>query len=319
MKALRTARPSVRTAAPAALVLGAAVLLSGCGAQQPGAAARRRRPGHPRRRRPAGGRRRSARCPGVQQKVTPADTLVSLILAPFVLDQAEKDGKGISEAQARAAVKEIKNPAPATLEFVRTSLAANAPERAGPRGRPGRGQQGQDHRQPPLRHARPQAAELTRAGAQLDEAGQPPRPPPTPRRPGRRGPAAVVAARLSLLALHPRASRRGCSRARRGRRSSRPGRSWAGTPTSRSCCAIEDAGVDAPPRSATCTPAELARLLVDRAAEARRRLGRLLRRRPRPHRRPRRRGQPPRRPARGRDAGRLLRRARRPGCSTSSP
>jgi hypothetical protein len=43
-----------------------------------------------------------------------------------VIDQAEKDGKGVSEDQARVAVKEIKNPTPATLQFVRTSLAANA-------------------------------------------------------------------------------------------------------------------------------------------------------------------------------------------------
>ena len=123
MKALRTARPSVRTAAPAALVLGAAVLLSGCGDQQPGAAA------------VVDGRVISdadaqqvaaqiSTVPGVQQKVTPADTLVSLILAPYVIDQAEKDGKGISESQARAAVKEIKNPSPATIDFVRTSMAA---------------------------------------------------------------------------------------------------------------------------------------------------------------------------------------------------
>ena len=125
MKALRTARPSVRTAAPAALVLGAAVLLSGCGTQQPGAAAI------------VDGRvisdddaqqvaQQISTVPGIQQKLTPADTLVSLILAPFVIDQAEQDGKGVSESQARAAVKEIRNPSPATVEFVRTSLAANA-------------------------------------------------------------------------------------------------------------------------------------------------------------------------------------------------
>jgi hypothetical protein len=125
VKALRSARPSVRTAAPAALVLGAAVLLSGCGAQRPGAAAI------------VNGRvitdadaqqvaEQISTVPGVQQKLTPGDTLVSLILAPFVIDQAEKDGKGVSEDQARTAVKEIANPSPATLEFVRTSLAANA-------------------------------------------------------------------------------------------------------------------------------------------------------------------------------------------------
>ena len=125
MKALRTARPSVRTAGPAALLLGAAVLLTGCGAQRPGAAA------------VVDGRvisvsdaqqvaEQISTVPGIQQKLTPADTLVSLILAPFVLDQAAKDGKGISEDQARVAVKEIKDPTPATLQFVRTSLAANA-------------------------------------------------------------------------------------------------------------------------------------------------------------------------------------------------
>jgi hypothetical protein len=125
VKALRTARPSVRTAGPAALLLAAAVLLTGCGGQRPGAAA------------VVDGRvisdddaqqvaQQISTVPGVQQKLTPADTLVSLILAPFVIDEAQKDGKGISEDQARAAVKEIKNPTPATLEFVRTSLAANA-------------------------------------------------------------------------------------------------------------------------------------------------------------------------------------------------
>ena len=141
MKALRTARPSLRTAAPAALVLGAAVLLSGCGDQQPGAAA------------VVDGRVISdadaqqvaaqiSTVPGVQQKVTPADTLVSLILAPYVIDQAEKDGKGVSESQARAAVKEIKNPSPATLDFVRTSLAASGLSDQARGGRPGRGRQG---------------------------------------------------------------------------------------------------------------------------------------------------------------------------------
>ena len=125
MKAHRSARPSVRTAAPAALVLGAAVLLSGCGSPAARRGRDRQRPGHHRRRRPAG---RPADQHGARgaAEAHPGDTLVSLILAPFVIDQAEKDGKGISEDQARTAVKEIANPSPATLEFVRTSLAANA-------------------------------------------------------------------------------------------------------------------------------------------------------------------------------------------------
>ncbi len=93
MKALRTARPSVRTAGPAALLLGAAVLLTGCGAQRPGAAA------------VVDGRvisvtdaqqvaEQISTVPGVQQKLTPADTLVSLILAPFVIDQAAEGRQG---------------------------------------------------------------------------------------------------------------------------------------------------------------------------------------------------------------------------------
>ena len=203
--------------------------------------------------------------PGVEQKVTPADTLVSLILAPYVLDQAEKDGKGISESQARAAVKEIKNPAPATLEFVRTSLAANGLSEQARRGRPGRGRQGRDHRQPPLRHARPQEAAAHAPGAQLDQAGR------TlghgdPAGPGHRGSAAVVAARLSLLLSTPRIapgllSREAWSTLERagqvlGRDADEP-----------QLLAIEDAGVSATALG-DVHPAELARLLVDRATEA---------------------------------------------------
>ena len=202
MKALRTARPSVRTAAPAALVLGAAVLLSGCGDQQPGAAA------------VVDGRVISdtdaqqvaaqiSTVPGVQQKVTPADTLVSLILAPYVLDQAEKDGKGISESQARAAVKEIKNPAPATLEFVRTSLAANGlseQARAAVLAEVAKAEITVNPRYGTLDRKKLQ---LTPPAPNWIEAGRP-LGHGDPAGPGHRGSAAVVAARLSLLLSTPR-------------------------------------------------------------------------------------------------------------------
>lgn len=118
MKALPTARATVA----AALALGAALALSACGAQ-PGAAAI------------VGGRvisdhdvqtaatETNRGIPGMNTKLTSADTLVSLILAPYVLEAARNGGHGISDSQARSVLSKLPNPSDATLEFVRTQLA----------------------------------------------------------------------------------------------------------------------------------------------------------------------------------------------------
>jgi hypothetical protein len=115
--------PTARAAAPVALVLGAALALSGCGPQQAGAAAI------------VGDRVISDQdvqtaaqetnkgVEGLQQPFTASDTLVFLIVSPYVLDAAAKGGHGVSESQAKAALTKLPNPSPATLEFARTFIA----------------------------------------------------------------------------------------------------------------------------------------------------------------------------------------------------
>jgi len=51
--------------------------------------------------------------------------LQSLVMAGFINEVAEKHGKALSDSAARAAVPSIENPAPATLELVKASLAFN--------------------------------------------------------------------------------------------------------------------------------------------------------------------------------------------------
>lgn len=113
---------SARMALPAALVLGAAVALSGCGAQ-PGAAAivnDRVISNHDAQ---VAADQTNAAVPGLQQKLTPANTLVSLILAPYVLAKASASGHGVSVSQAEQILAKVPNPAASTVEFVRTQLA----------------------------------------------------------------------------------------------------------------------------------------------------------------------------------------------------
>ena len=115
--------PTARTAASAALALGAAIALTACGPQQAGSAAI------------VGDRVISDRdvqtaaqetnkgVEGLKQPFTSSDTLVFLIVSPYVLDAAARGGHGVSESQARQALTKLPNPAPATLEFARTFIA----------------------------------------------------------------------------------------------------------------------------------------------------------------------------------------------------
>ena len=84
----------------------------------------------------------------------------------------------------------------------------------------------------------------------------------------------------------------------------------AGTCPSRSSTPSSSPASSVEPVDAELSAPELARLLVDRAVDDRRRLARLVRRRPRAHRRDRLRGVPARDAARGRDGRRLVGRAR---------
>lgn len=119
----RTPRTARRLVLPAGAALGAAVLLSACGAQSPGAAAI------------VNGRvisdsdvqtvtQQINTSPRLQQKLTPRDVLVSEIIGPWVIDAAAAAGHGVSEAQAIALAPEIKNPAPATVQFLRVNGSA---------------------------------------------------------------------------------------------------------------------------------------------------------------------------------------------------
>lgn len=57
--------------------------------------------------------------------ITTPDAVAALIMANFINEVADSVGKGLSESAARAAIPNIPDPAPATLELVKSSLAWN--------------------------------------------------------------------------------------------------------------------------------------------------------------------------------------------------
>jgi parvulin-like peptidyl-prolyl isomerase len=113
---------TARLAFPIALVLGAALALSGCGAQQTGAAAIVNDT--------------VIRDEDVQtvsgevskvnedgQKLSASNALLSLILAPYVLEEAKRVGKTVSEAEARKLIAKVAKPSPPTIRFIQMQLA----------------------------------------------------------------------------------------------------------------------------------------------------------------------------------------------------
>jgi hypothetical protein len=117
----RTSRLALPTAV-SVLLLGASLALSACGAQEAGAAAI------------VDGRSISdqdvqtvsdqlnAIAPG-GQKISTREALFSLILAPYVRDEAARTGKTVSASEALKAIEGVVDPAPATIEFVEMRLA----------------------------------------------------------------------------------------------------------------------------------------------------------------------------------------------------
>ncbi len=57
--------------------------------------------------------------------ITTASAVQSLVMAGFINTVANQAGKGLSDSAARTAVEVIQDPAPATLELVKASLAFN--------------------------------------------------------------------------------------------------------------------------------------------------------------------------------------------------
>ena len=109
------------TAFAAVILLGATLGLSACGAQQAGAAAI------------VGGTTISdttVQSVALQlnplaaggQQLTPSIVLVNLILAPYVIAEANRTGKGVSDAAARKVIAKVTDPTRATLDFVKMQL-----------------------------------------------------------------------------------------------------------------------------------------------------------------------------------------------------
>jgi hypothetical protein len=113
-----------RTALAAVVLLGASLALSACGAQQAGAAAI------------VNGSTISDKdvqtaslqlatltTAQQQQQVSTRLVLLNLILAPYVIAEADRTGKGVTAAQARKAIPKVANPSPTLVEFVQMQLA----------------------------------------------------------------------------------------------------------------------------------------------------------------------------------------------------
>ena len=116
---------TARTAWVAVVLLGATLALSDCGTQQPGAAAI------------VDGAAISDKDVQTvalqldtkakdQQKLPPGDVLLYLIAEPYIVAEAKRAGKTVSDAQVRqeiTKVAKVAEPAPATIEFVRSYLS----------------------------------------------------------------------------------------------------------------------------------------------------------------------------------------------------
>ena len=121
-----TLSPHLKTLA---LVIGASLTLSGCGAQQPGAAAivndtvvRHQDiviSDHDAQSVP---KELNLLAQGGQE-LKVSDALLSLILAPYVLDEAKRVGKTVSASEARKVIAKVADPSPSTIAFVQMQLA----------------------------------------------------------------------------------------------------------------------------------------------------------------------------------------------------
>jgi hypothetical protein len=100
----------------------AAVVLSGCGAPQPGAAAIVDGATISEHDLQTVTGQLNSMAQG-EQKLVPSDILMNLILMPYVLAEADRAGKGIPDAQARKVIAKVPSPARQTLDLVRMNMA----------------------------------------------------------------------------------------------------------------------------------------------------------------------------------------------------
>jgi len=111
-----------RLAFATTVVLGATLALSGCGAQQPGAAAIVNDTVISSQDVQTVADQLNKLAQGGQQLRT-GDALISLILAPYVLAEAQRAGKAVSVSQAKQVIAKVPNPSPSTVKFVQMQLA----------------------------------------------------------------------------------------------------------------------------------------------------------------------------------------------------
>ena len=111
-----------RLAFATALVIGATLALSGCGAQQSGAAAIVNDTVISDQDVQSVSDQLNQLAEG-GQKLRTSDALLSLILAPYVLAEAKRAGKTVSVAQARKVIAKVADPSPSTIAFVQMQLA----------------------------------------------------------------------------------------------------------------------------------------------------------------------------------------------------
>jgi hypothetical protein len=119
----RTSRTS-RTALAAVVLLGASLALSACGAQEAGAAAIVNGSTISDKDLQTASLQLEALTKSEQQAQIPTSViLLNLILAPYVDAEADRVGKGVTNAEVIKAIPKVVNPSPALVDFVRMQLA----------------------------------------------------------------------------------------------------------------------------------------------------------------------------------------------------
>ena len=120
-RATSSRTPTSRMAFAAVLLLGATVAVSGCGAQQPSAAAIVNDTVISDQDVQSVSNQLNKLATDGQQLKT-SDALLSLILAPYVLAEAKRVGKTVSDSQARQVIAKVTDPSPSTIQFVQMQL-----------------------------------------------------------------------------------------------------------------------------------------------------------------------------------------------------
>jgi hypothetical protein len=105
-----------------ALLLGATLVLSACGTQQVGAAAIVNGTAISDKDVQTVSLQLNTLVQG-QAKLTSSSVLLSLIVAPYVLAEAKRSGKSVSDAQVLKVINMVPEPSPSTMDFVRMQLA----------------------------------------------------------------------------------------------------------------------------------------------------------------------------------------------------